>query len=102
MPMTSEPKMNITDGSMKSLKAIFAGRIRNNAWTTPITRLVTPIGMTSNTHQIPASRNRAMAALPSRVSGKRSPAGSTASGNGSRKYTAKKVPSPSRINAMRL
>ncbi len=41
---------------------------------------VTPMGMTSNTHQMPAIRNRAMAALPSMLSAKVLPTGSTASG----------------------
>jgi hypothetical protein len=36
MPMIREPKMNSTEGSMKSLKAALAGRMKNRAWTTPM------------------------------------------------------------------
>ena len=63
MPITSEPKMNHTEGSMKSVKATRGSRIRNRAWITPIRMLVTPMGMTSKTHQVAARKNRARAAL---------------------------------------
>ena len=78
--MTMEPKMNMTDGSMKSRKASLAGRIRNKAWNTPMAMAVTPMGITSNTHQMPAIRNRPMAALPCGERWKSLPAGSMASG----------------------
>ena len=81
-PITIEAKMNMTEGSMKSLKATLAGRIRNRACSTPIIRLVTPMGTTSKTHQVPASRKIASAPLPSRVSSKCLPTGSMASGQG--------------------
>ncbi len=70
---------------MKSLNAVFAGRIMKSAWTTPIARLVTPIGMTSKTHHVLASRKRAIAAWPWGERGKRAPLGSTASGSGLKK-----------------
>ena len=81
MPMTRDPKMNHTDGSMKSVNAVRAGRIRNRAWTVPIATAVTPMGTTSETHQVRASRKRPSEALPSRESAKCLPAGSTASGH---------------------
>ena len=56
MPMTREAKMNQTDGTMKSEKASLAGRTRKSAWRMPIMMLVTPMGTTSKTHQMPASR----------------------------------------------
>ena len=80
MPMTIEPKMNHTEGSMKSLKATLGSRMRNNAWTTAMSTLVTPIGTTSKTHQREAKRNNPIAALPSGERGKALPAGSMASG----------------------
>ena len=78
IPNISEPKMNQTDGSMKSVKAVRVGRMKSNAWTTAIVMLVTPIGTTSVTHQVAARRKRASAALPSLESAKASPCGSTA------------------------
>lgn len=78
--MTMEPKMNITEGSMKSRKASLAGRIRKRAWNTPIAMAVMPTGMTSKTHQMPAIRNNPMAALPWGLREKTLPAGSMASG----------------------
>jgi len=45
-PTTTEAKMNITDGSIKSLNASFAERIAKMAWKTPIAMAVTPIGTT--------------------------------------------------------
>jgi len=85
IPKMSEPMMNHTDGSMKSVKASRAGRMRNRAWTTAIAMPVTPIGMTSDTHQVAARRNRPSAALPSRVSANEAPRGSTAgSGTGAK------------------
>jgi len=80
--MTMDAKMKSTEGSMKSLKATLAGRIRNITWSTPMARLVTPIGTTSKTHHMPASRKMAIAPWPSRDSEKVSPLGSTAAGNG--------------------
>jgi len=81
-PIMMEAKMNITDGSMKSLKASLAGRMRNSACSTPMARLVMPMGTTSKTHQVPASRKTAKAPLASRLSRNRSPWGSMASGQG--------------------
>ena len=81
-PITTEAKMNRTDGSMKSLNASSGVRIKNRAWSTPIAMLVTPMGSTSNTHQVPASMNTANAPLASRLRGKCLPMGSTASGQG--------------------
>ena len=81
-PMTTDAKINMTDGSIKSVKATFAGRIKKRACNTPIARLVIPMGTTSKTHQVPASRNIAKAPFPSRVKVKRSPIGSTASAHG--------------------
>ena len=80
--------MNITDGSIKSLKVFFAGRIKNKHCTTPIVKLVTPIGTTSKTHQIPANRNKAKAAFPSLVRVNCSPLGSIALGIGGCAATA--------------
>ena len=48
---------------MKSLKATLAGLIRKRACNTPIVILVTPIGTTSNIHQVLASKNTANAPL---------------------------------------
>ena len=93
--------MNQTDGSMKSVNAVFAGRIRNSACTTPMAIAVTPMGTTSNTHQIRASMNRPMAALPSRLSTKCSPAGSTASGHRGDSTIAVKAARPSAMKTIR-
>ncbi len=82
IPKTSEPKMNQTDGSMKSVNATRAGRIRKSAWTTPMAMLVTPIGITSVTHQVAARKKSASAAFPSRVRGKAWPCGSRAGSGG--------------------
>ena len=71
IPITSEPMMNQTDGSMKSPKATFAGRMSSRAWTTPMAMAVTPMGTTSKTHQTRARPKRAIEALPSRVRAKR-------------------------------
>jgi len=60
-PITVDEKMNMTEGPIKSLKATLAGRIRYRAWSTPMARLVTPMGTTSKTHQAPANRNTANA-----------------------------------------
>jgi len=79
MPMASDPKMNQTDGSRKSVKTVRGARIMNSTWMTATMMLVTPIGITSNTHQVAVRRNSPSAAFPSRVSGKDSPLGSTAS-----------------------
>ncbi len=81
-PIMIEAKMKSTEGSMKSLKATLAGRMRNRAWSTPMARLVTPMGTTSKTHQVPASRKTARAPLASRLSSKCLPLGSMASGQG--------------------
>ena len=85
MPIIMAPKMNITEGSMKSRKASLAGRMANSAWKTPMAMAVTPMGMTSNTHQMPAIKNSPMAALPSGESAKCLPAGSMASAQGGAK-----------------
>jgi hypothetical protein len=47
----------------------------------PMARLVTPMGTTSNTHQVPASKKTAIAPLPSLLSSKCLPMGSMASGH---------------------
>ncbi len=70
--------MNQTDGSMKSVNAVRAGRIRKMAWITPMAMAVTPMGMTSVIHQVAAKRKRPRAIFPSGVSGNASPVGSTA------------------------
>ena len=80
MPMTTEPKMNSTDGSMKSLKAAAGLRMRNRAWRVPINRLVTPMGTTSKIHQVAATANTARAPLAWVLRTKCSPLGSMASG----------------------
>ena len=66
-PIMIEAKINMTEGTIKSVKASRAGRIRNMACRTPMARLVTPMGTTSKTHQVAASRNTAMAPLASRA-----------------------------------
>ena len=81
-PITTEAKINSTEGSMKSLKATFAGLIRKSACRMPIARLVTPIGTTSKTHQVPARRKTASAPLASLERAKCFPSGSIASGQG--------------------
>jgi hypothetical protein len=73
-----EPRMNMTVGSMKSRKASPALRMPKSGWKTPMARLVTPIGITSKTHQTPARRNRPMAAWPACGSSKTFPEGSIA------------------------
>ena len=65
---------------MKSVNALLAGRIKNNTWSTPMVKLVTPMGMTSVIHQVAARRKIAMAPLPATVRVKVLPSGSTASG----------------------
>lgn len=77
--------MNITEGSMKSRNASLAGRIMNSAWNTPMAMAVMPMGMTSNTHQMPAIRNRPMAALPSWERTNSLPPGSMATPQGGEK-----------------
>ena len=80
VPMTTEPKMNHTEGSKKSRRASLAGRIMNSTWKRPMAMAVMPMGMTSKIHQTPAMRNRPMDILPSQESWKTLPAGSLASG----------------------
>ena len=80
--MTIEPKMNRTEGSMKSLKATSGLRIRNIAWATPMAMPVTPIGNTSKIHQVAARAKTARAPLPSADRVKCLPIGSIASGQG--------------------
>ena len=76
MPNMSDPRMNQTEGSKKSVNATLAGRMRRIAWMTPIAMLVTPMGTTSLIHQAAAKRKRAMAAWPSGVRGNSRPWGS--------------------------
>ena len=59
--ITIDPKINQTDGSIKSLNAIFAGRIKKIACRTPIVILVAPIGITSNVHHVAANTKSANA-----------------------------------------
>ena len=72
-PIIIDAKINMTADTMNSVKASLARRIRKSACRTPM-------GTTSKTHQVPASKNTAMAPLASRVSRKCLPMGSTASG----------------------
>ena len=80
MPISSEPTMNHTEGSMKSVNAVRESRISHTDWTMPITMAVMPTGMTSNTHHRLASRNRPRAAWPSRPSTTARPSGAVLSG----------------------
>jgi hypothetical protein len=107
MPITTEPKMNHTEGWKNSLNAssapwiglgsptsITSGRIRNSAWTTAMVMLVTPIGTTSNTHHTAASRNIPSAAFPWALSWKASPVGSMAAGQGGDRWTRRNSATP--------
>jgi hypothetical protein len=66
---------------MKSVKAVLAGLMKNRTCITPMARLVTPMGTTSDIHQVAASRKMAMAPLPWTLREKDFPVGSTASGH---------------------
>ena len=79
-----EPKMKSTLGSMKSLKASLAGRTKKSTCKTPMVRLVTPMGTTSNTHQVAASKKTAKEPFPSGDKAKAFPLGSIAGGPGRR------------------
>ena len=85
IPITSEPKMNHTEGSMKSVKATFGSRMRKSACTTPMAIAVTPMGITSKIHHVAARRKRASEAFPSRESENAFPSGSIASAHGGEK-----------------
>ena len=80
VPMTTDPKMNHTEGSKKSRSASLAGRIMNSTWNRPMAMAVMPMGMTSKIHHTPAIKNSPMDILPAQVSVKTFPAGSLASG----------------------
>ena len=79
---------------MKSVNAFCAGRIKNRTCKTPMVKLVTPMGTTSKTHQVPPRRNTASAPLASLLKIKCFPVGSIASGHGGEKLTTKKSVRP--------
>ena len=64
-PMTIDPIMNQTDGSIKSVNATREFLIKNSDWTTAMVILVTPMGITSNIHHVAARKNNPSAAFPS-------------------------------------
>lgn len=97
MPIISEPKMNQTDGSMKSVKAWRAGRIKNTAWTAPMAMAVIPMGTTSVIHQVAARRNSARAALPSWLKTKAFPSGLIAGSQEGDNQIKRKSPTPRRM-----
>src|SRR3990170_6324830 len=59
--------------------------------------LVKPMGITSKTHQVPASMKRAMDAFPSFDRENALPNGSTASFQGGEKWMKKNKPNPNKI-----
>ena len=100
-PINREPKMNHTEGSMKSVIATRGSRISQRDWNTAMAMAVTPTGTTSKTHQMPAKRNRPRAACPSLESAMDWPAGSTVSGKEGAKERPRKRTRPSTKGNMR-